>query len=208
LKKIIILSLILFLMGCATPRPQLSREEWLAVSSRNYEGVTKDQALNAAEKLFRLADGDDFKIVHTEDGLYATRNWGAYMVIAFVAGTDYWQVKVTPTNNGIKAFVQVNTQSQGAMPMTTTDGAMTATMMPMSGSPVEGTAIYDVFWSRMDYLLGKRPDWMNCHCANERVKQGIVWGTNEALCNSFNMKDETPSAPILSYRDPNYPNGE
>lgn len=192
--------LLAMIAGCATTRPQLSREEWLAVSSRNYEGVTKDQVISAAERLFRLADGDDFRIVHTEDGIYSTRNWLVYLVIAAATGIDYWQVKVTPAANSVKAVVQVNTQSQAIAPMATTSGAWTATTMPMAGTPVNGTAIYDVFWSRMDYLLGKRPDWLNCQLADKRVKQGIVWGTNEALCNSFNVKDETPSAPILPYK--------
>lgn len=52
----------------------------------------------------------------------------------------------------------------------------------------------------MDYLLGVRPDWMNCKMADERVKEGVVWGANEALCNSFNIKDETPSSPILAMK--------
>lgn len=187
-----IVLLFIMLAGCATTRPQLSREEWLAMSSRHYDGITKDQVICAAEKLFRLADGDDFSIVHTEDGIYAVRNWIVYLVFAAGMGTDYWQLKVTTTDNGAKATVQVNTQAQSITPMATTSGAWTATTMPMAGTPVGGTAIYDVFWSRMDYLLGKRPDWMNCQMADERVKQGIAWGTNVALCNSFNVKDETP----------------
>ena len=76
--------------------------------------------------------------------------------------------------------------------MMVSGGAWTATSMPMSGSPVMGTAIYDVFWSRMDYLLGLRQDWMTCQMADERVKSGATWGTNEALCNSFNVKDAVP----------------
>lgn len=186
------------LTGCATTQPQLSREEWLSITSRSYEGVTKEQVISSAERLFRLADGDDFNVVHTEDGLYASRNWSAYMVIAAAMGTDYWQVKVAPDGNRFKAYVQVNSQAQGVTPMATTNGAWTATTTPMAGSPVMGTAIYDVFWARMDYLLGKRSDWMNCQIADERVKQKITWGTNEALCNSFNIKDEVPSHPLVS----------
>lgn len=198
MRKYAVPVIAIFLVGCATPHPQLSREEWLSVTSRNYEGVTKEQVIGSAERLFRLADGDDFSIVHAEDGLYASRNWSAYVVIAAVTGTDYWQIKVTPDGNRIKASVQVNTQSQEVVPMATTNGAWTATTMPMAGSPVMGTAIYDVFWARMDYLLGKRSDWMNCRVADERVKQKVTWGTNEALCNSFNIKDETPTHPLVS----------
>ncbi|AEC22239.1 hypothetical protein PT7_P003 (plasmid) [Pusillimonas sp. T7-7] len=61
----------------------------------------------------------------------------------------------------------------------------------MAGN-VPGTAIYDVFWARMDYLLGKNDKWMTCEEANSRVKAAITWGPNEALCNSFNMKDAAP----------------
>lgn len=194
-----ILFLIVMVIGCATtPRPQLSREQWLAVYSRHYTGVTKEQVISAAERLFQLADGNDFTIIHTEDGVYATRNWSIYLILAAAMGTDYWQLKVTPDGDGVKATVQVNSQSQAITPVPTSSGAWTATTGPMAGTPVGGTAIYDVFWSRMDYLLGKRPDWMNCEMADERVKQGVVWGPNDALCNSFNVEDETPSVPILT----------
>ena len=37
--------------------PHLSREEWLAVTTRNYEGVTKEQVIEAAESVLRLAGG-------------------------------------------------------------------------------------------------------------------------------------------------------
>lgn len=192
----------LLITGCATAPPQLTRDEWLTMTSRNYEGVTKEQVIGAAERLFRLADGDDFSIVHTEEGIYASRNWLAYMVIAAATGTDYWQLKVIPAGAGVKATVQVNTQAQGISPMATTSGAWTATTTPMAGSPVMGTAIYDLFWSRMDYLLGKRPDWMRCELADERVKQKVTWGTNEALCNSFNVKDEVPAAGPMVFKPP------
>ena len=75
----------------------------------------------------------------------------------------------------------------------TLNGDYVAGTSAMSGSPVMGTAIYDVFWSRLDYLLGKRKDWMTCKVADERVKQNITSGTNEALCNSFNMNDKLPN---------------
>jgi hypothetical protein len=190
---IIVFCLVGMITGCATARPQLTRDEWLAVTSRNYEGVTKEQAIGAAERLFRLADSKKFKIVYTEDGIYAARNWMDYLVFTVITGTDYWLFKVTPTVNGVKASVQVNTQAQGLMPIPTTNGAWTATTSPMAGMPVDGTAIFDVFWARMDYLLGKRTDWMDCKMADQRIKEGIVWGNNEPLCNSFNINDDNPT---------------
>lgn len=194
MKKVIIgLSLAVLLGGCATQHPPQTRDEWLSTTTRNYSGVTKDQALAAAEKLFRLADGDDFAIAHTQNGIQATRPWLVYIVISAVSGTDSWGVTAEPSGDMLRVSAQVNTQSQAIAPMPTTDsGTWTAGAMPMSGVPVGGTAIYDVFWARMDYLLGKSEEWMTCDKANKRVDAGITWGSNECLCNSFNMKDELP----------------
>jgi hypothetical protein len=154
MKRIWLLGLVaLFAMGCATTRPQLSREEWLAVTSRTYDGVTKEQVLEAAERLFRLADGDDFVISHTEEGLYATRNWLVYLILAGAMGTDYWQLKAVPTPTGVNVTVYATTQAGSVVPIAVTTGGWTATTTPMAGTPVIGTAIYDVFWSRMDWCI-------------------------------------------------------
>ena len=121
MKKYALVMLVLCVVvvsGCATTRPKLSREEWLSVSSRTYVGVTKDQVLIAAEKLFNLADGDDFQIVHTDDGLYATRNWSIYLVISAVFGTDYWQMQAIQNEDGVKATVRINTQAAPLAPIT------------------------------------------------------------------------------------------
>jgi hypothetical protein len=58
-----------------------------------------------------------------------------------------------------------------------------------------GSAIYDVFWARMDYLLGKRADWITCAVANDRVKKKLVWDANDALCSAINMADRHPEQP-------------
>lgn len=180
------------LTGCAGPR-QLSRAEQLATNSHIYEGVTKDQIANATERLFRLADGDDFQITHSPNGVAATRMWLAYVVVAAVTGVDTWLVQIEPEGQGWKVFMQVGTQASSSTVMPTSNGGFSAGQTPTIASGVPGTAIYDLFWSRLDYLLGKRAAWMTCKEANERVSQGIVFGPNDALCNSFNMKDDSPT---------------
>lgn len=192
--KIIMVVLFASLLGgCAVQHQPQTREEWLNTTTRSYGGLTKDQVLSATEKLFRLADGNDFIIVHTEEGIQATRPWTVYLVLAAAMGTDYWTVRASQSGDVVKISAQVNTQAQAVTPMPTTNsGTWTAGTMPMAGSPVVGTAIYDVFWARLDYLLGKTDEWMTCDKANKRVSDGITWGANECLCNSFNMKDELP----------------
>lgn len=187
--------------GCATNRPQLSRDEWLKTTTHVYQGVTKEQALEATEKLFRLADGDDFTFFHTEDGMTAVRKWSFYLVLAAGFGTDYWNIKAVPVDGGVKVTAAVSTQAQGIAPMpTTANNVYSAGTTPMAGSPVDGTAIYDVFWARLEYLLGKRTAWMTCKEADDRVSKGVTWGINEALCNSLNMKDTDPTKPNQDIR--------
>lgn len=198
MKKLVAMLCALTLSGCAIKAPHLTRKEWIEVTTREYTGVSNDQVLDASEELFRLADGDDFNISHSQDGLYASRNWMVYVVFTAVMGTDYWLVKTTPTPNGIKVSVQVNTQAGAITPMATTGGDLTATSTTLGGMPIDGKAIYDVFWARMDYLLGKRSNWMTCKEANDRVNKHIVWGSNDALCNAFNVKDQTPKAPLIA----------
>lgn len=194
MKTFIVPALILILIalaGCAAPPKQITRNEWLNATTRTYSGVSKEQALAASEKLLRLADGDDFNIQHTESGINATRAWIAYAVIVGVNGTDYWDIRADQIGDGVKVSVQVSTQTQSTSPM-----QMGSTWMPVNsttpGTPAHGVAIYDVFFSRLDYLLGKGGKWMTCKEADERVKSGATWGNNEALCNSFNITDSHP----------------
>ncbi len=193
MKILVVIFLTVIFGGCATtPKPQLSRDEQLQISSRVYENKSKEEVLAAAEKLFKLSDGDDYKFFHSESGFYATRNWSVYLVLAAARGTDYWTLTTNQTKEGTSATIQLNTQTQTITPTATTDGAWTASSSTMPGQPIEGTAIYDIFWSRMDYLLGKNKEWMSCKTSDKKVKDKIVWGSNEALCNSFNVLDLTP----------------
>lgn len=187
-----LLAVAFVIQGCAVETPTMTREEWLAVSSRTYENVTKDEALAATETILDLADGDDFNISHSQDGLYASRNWVVYLLIGGASGTDYWKVDAIEVAEGVRVSLQVNTQAQAIVPMATTGGDWTATTTGLAGSPVNGTAIYDVFWSRMDYLLGKSEEWMDCEEAKARVREGLTWGDNDPLCSPFSVKDNLP----------------
>jgi PBP1b-binding outer membrane lipoprotein LpoB len=55
---------VLVIVGCATSR-HVSREEYTDMTTRTYEGVTKEQVSHAAENFFTLLDGDDFDITHS-----------------------------------------------------------------------------------------------------------------------------------------------
>lgn len=197
-KSLAVFIVALTLVGCALPtRKEMSREEWLTVTRHTFSNVTKDQAIAAAERVLKLADGDDVRVVHHEDGFVATRQWSIYLVLAAQFGMDTWDLRVSQDGANTKVRLGVASQGQMLAPMPTARGdASVGTMPGMGGAAVDGTAIYDLFWARMAYLLGQRDSWMTCAESDARVKAGTVWGLNEALCNSFNVKDQVPEGPM------------
>lgn len=198
LGRVVVIAFVLLLAGCAAQRPQMTRAKYLEMTQRTYEGKTPDDVFAAAERLFRLADGDDFRFSHSEDSMVASRPWLVYIVLAATAGNDVWTVRARETDAGTNVHVALNTSMGNILPVPTTGGDMTVGGMPSMAGNVQGTAIYDVFWARMDYLLGKTDHWMTCKEADAKVKSGAAWGDNSALCNGFNVKDETPEEAVSS----------
>ena len=187
---------LLALPACVST-PTLSRDEWLNMTNRTYEGVTKEQAISAAERLLRLADGNDFMIAHNDDGFIASRNWSVYLVLAAAVGTDTWLVRAAENGHGgTRVSVSVGRQAGNVTGVATGSNTVAPLTMPSTGGSVNGTAIYDVFWARMDYLLGRRQVWMSCTGADKRVSDGLVWGDNSALCSAFNIKNNVPEGAI------------
>jgi len=193
---VLLIAIVAGISGCAVQRQPMGRDEWVATTTRAYDGITKERVLQAAERLLRLADGNDFVIAYSDDGFSATRNWLMYAVITAASGTDFWQVTASTVGATTSVSVRVNLQMQSMMAIPTGAGGITAAPGLTTGLAVSGTALYDVFWARMDYLLGRRAEWMTCQTADARVSAGITWGLNEPLCNAFNVNDDSPSGPL------------
>lgn len=187
----IVAVLIAATQGCATPRA-MSKSEWDSSLTRQFSDVTTDQVIAAARTVFELTDPADFQIVPTEHGIQATREWSWFLLIAATRGWDTWQLSTKQAGTGVEARVHLsvvtsdtNTFIAGTAAVPVTSSSQTAAFA--------GTAIYDVFWARVEYLLGKRADWMTCAESNSRVESGVVWGQNEPLCDSLTTTD--PPAP-------------
>lgn len=77
-------------------------------------------------------------------------------------------------------------------PRTTTEGSDTATMlfnlMPVTASMTTRPAIYQLFFARLDYLLGKRTAWVTCKQAEDLFIDGFL----APFCRVAN--DHTPDA--------------
>ena len=198
---LIALGAVLLTSGCATKHPPMTRAEYLAMTSRSYEGVTPAEVFAATEQLFLLADPDDVQFTHGPDEIRVTRPWTVYLVLSAARGTDYWRIQATAEGGTTTVFAAANQESNVIVAAPTAQGDVYAGTVPMGGAPIAGTAIYDVFWDRLDYLLGKRAAWTTCAESNRRQRAGEVWGDNSALCNGFNVANLLPSGEPELARD-------
>lgn len=188
--RFIIIGLSIALSACAHQR-QMTREEWLKAGQKTYSNISKEHLIKNAQKVLTLADGEDFKFADRPNGFTATRNWLVYVVIAAAIGTDYWNFEIVETEGKLTATLNIS-HTQGSVSGYAGGGQAGTVTTPTTGFPYQGTAIYEVFWSRLDYLLGLRNDWLDCALLNKRVKTKEVWGSTEPLCLLATVKNSLP----------------
>lgn len=184
---IFVLAGVLFLgAGCAakkqlTPEEaEAERERQIQMVTRVYEGKTQKDVLLAADRIFRL-DDSDYNISHAETSLVAKRNWLLYLVLTVATGTDTWVVETFPEGNATKVITRHSGQAQSMTPTPTVgfngQMGMTATTGPAMQGMSTWSGPYRLFYERMDYLLGKRADWVRCKDAKEGYE-----GNLDPLC--------------------------
>lgn len=168
---ILAILVIATLSSCATPK-QYTQEEWEKYSTRFYKDKTSDQVINAATKLFLLSDPDDYGFNRFENSLEAVRKQFNIMSVS----QDRWTLKTYPKKDGTKAMIGY-IWSAGTYPSFTQDA---------------GT--YQLFWVRMDYLLGLSKDWITCDKYDALVKINKMEKIGIGLCWP-NTDDNSPVSP-------------
>lgn len=182
------------LAGCTTAPSMQSRDEWIRATNRGYLNVTKEEVIRAAEEVLRLADGSDFQIAHNTDGFVAQRATMHYLVIAVAFGADSWVFRATADPKGfIHAQVSVSSQSQAASISQPTLAGGAPTMGPAAAGTVPFAALYDLFWERVDYMLGKRNDWPLCPARDIGTSKGTA-----QLCDPMTTQDLRPTRRIVT----------
>lgn len=186
------LSLSTLLVACSAKQPltpeeiAAERERQLAMTSRVYEGVTVEQVLTSADRIFRLAD-EDYKISHAPGGLNAKRDWIIYLVLVVTTGTDSWSVTAETLPDGkVKVVALCSPTAQSVTGGPTMGGGATALTSPVIQRHITRPAIYQLFFSRLDYLLGNSDSWITCKEAAKIFTDGSL----EAFCTVAN--DRTP----------------
>lgn len=190
MKKALLILISLSLVSCASHRT-LTREEWLQVGKKEFTNIKKEDLIKNAEKLLTLMDGRDVKFSYTQNGFVASRNWLIYVVVAAAVGTDYWTFDVQEKDNKLIASIQPSTMA-GTVSGYAVGGQVSTITTPTIGTPIQGTAIYNMFWNRLDYLLGKTDQWMDCKQGLSKINKNETWGNLEHICDSVTIDDNYP----------------
>lgn len=202
--RMALLAAVVLIAGCATKAPPLTRDEQLAqikeeddLATRVYEGVTADQVLRAADKLFMLAD-PDFKVEHTATAIHAYRKWILFLVIAADTGVMHFQVDAVPISDGrIKTTLKSASTSSMLTGYASSGGSfVTGGWSPSEQRNYRGTALYHAFFRRLDYLLNKSPQWPTCKDIDE-AKEKEKWRGFSVICTPFiaDLAPDDPRAP-------------
>lgn len=189
--KSLALLLIALNVSCAGQR-MLTREEWQAAGQMTFNDVSKKELIEKAQQVLTLADGEDVKFTFRNNGFSASRPWLVYAVIAITNGTDYWVFDVEDKDGSLLATVQASSASSAITPYAV--GGQVGTVSTTSfGTPIQGTAIYDMFWGRLDYLLDRRKDWPDCRSGLQKIRRGETWGNLDQICDSVTLIDDAPA---------------
>lgn len=166
LSAIALLVAALIVGGCAsTPEPSRpSPTEQEAAATRFYADIDRDRYFAAVEEVFLLADGTDFEFSYNDNGnrLTATREWFAFLIFAAGSGTDTWTVRAVEKDGGIEGTVDAYHHT------IVSDGSMYGPKE--SSGDMLTIAAGNLFWDRVDYVLGRRADWPSCDDREEELE--------------------------------------
>ncbi|WP_424360225.1 hypothetical protein [Methylocystis parvus] len=149
--KYIVFALSLSSCGSA-PHTITDRDDFLAEATRRYKGEDRERVIRAAETVIKHSDPADVEIRYTASGFTALRKYFIYAVFASASGREKWEFTVEDAPGAKVASISISEAG-------TSTGGYAAT-------PYENTMnafpLYRLFWKRVDYMLGLRPDWAYC----------------------------------------------
>lgn len=145
----------IFAGSCAQIETLDTREQWLSETSRTYQDRSVEQVIAASEAVIRSINPKAVQVSHNPYGFQARRTWSVFMFITAMFGTDVYSVKVSKAGTATRIDLYVTTGEQD-----------TYTKMA-GGRAISAPATYRLFFSWLDYTLGKSQEWLTCDKATE-----------------------------------------
>lgn len=145
--------------GCVSHQVR-DRSDFLAEGVRTYSGESRERVVEAARTVLQVSDPTDFEFRDTLTGFTGLRRYVIYAVLAASNGREKWEFQTEPDGKAVKAAITVSEAGVATGGYSTT---------PYEGQ-MASVPLYRLFWDRVDYMLGKRPDWVSCEQADAALK--------------------------------------
>lgn len=131
-------------------------------SKKEYKGISKDAIFEAAKKVFLLADKNQFRIDSYRDHLYVSKTKLSHFFLYPVTHEDRWDLIIEEKDNVSIAKLTL------------------VRITDFDEEKVEYLSKYnhDLFWNRIDYLLGISKEWISCDS---------ITNLRGTLCDSLDM---------------------
>jgi hypothetical protein len=176
--------------GC-TPAARVSdHADWLKEATRVWPGETRARVISAAEAVVKHADPRDTTIEYNRHGFAARRKFFIYALIATASGTENWTFSSAENVHGASATVRIVQRGTA-----------------QAGSHSERfreNQVYlgslRLFYARIDYLLGRRPDWITCSQAQAKLALPVANPGLQSLCSLTHQGKDTPPPPKVAAR--------
>lgn len=186
--------------GCVST-PPLTRDEQLVMTSRQYAGLNSQDVIKAAEEVVGFAKPRGLAVVDRHSGFTATVPYFIYAVIASVSGQYVWQFDVIGNGPLTVEMHLTDLETGGSYaavsPVIGGNGGLAvgaASTGGTGGRPVTSALTYQLFWERLDYLLGHSDNWRTCQDARRLSKPNSGSPKFYGLCSGATDYKETAPA--------------
>ncbi|MDO9413882.1 MAG: hypothetical protein Q7T81_15040 [Pseudolabrys sp.] len=153
------------------------RNEYLAVQTRLYKGEGRERLLQAAEAVVRASGNYEFEF--GLNGFSARKSYFVYGIVANASGREKWDFNTEANPGGLLATATVSDAGD-------IHGGLTVSRYEKIGV---AAPVYELFWARVDYVLGRRADWLSCAQAQaEKGAGGSLYG----LCGGLSGSEAIP----------------
>jgi hypothetical protein len=146
------LLLLLFLAACARAERTTSHADWMREATRVWPGESKARVIAAAEAVVKHSDPRDIQVEYSKQGFVARRKFFIYAVLATVDGEDRWTFHASENSEGASASVRVIQRGS----------AQAGRFSERFRENQVYIGSLKLFYARIEYLLGRREDWIRC----------------------------------------------
>jgi hypothetical protein len=182
-------AMLLLLAGCAPAARVTNHADWLKEATRSWPGETRARVIAAADAVVKHADPKDTSVEYNHHGFTARRKFLIYALIATATGTETWTFSSAENERGASATVRIIQRGTA-----------------QAGSHSERfreNQVYlgslRLFYARIDYLLGRRPDWITCSEAQAKLALPEGAPGLQSLCSLTHQgRDAPPPARVAA----------